>query len=376
MRLALCGGGTGGHVYPALAIAAALEAAMGAEPAAGQGRDQLELLYLGTVTGQERELVERAGISLRAVSAGPIRGRSPIELIANAAKMGFGTLEARKALEKFGAEVVLSTGGYTSFPVALAAYSKKRLPLVVYLPDVHPGWSVQVMARLAQRLAVSTTKTLSKLPDGKAIVTGYPVRPAFWQTNRAEGRQRLGIDPEEKLLFIAGASQGAQTINTTIAANLRGVLELCEVIHLSGRGDEPALSRLRDELPQGLKERYHLFGYLHEEVPWAMAAADLAVCRAGASVIGELPAVGLPAVLVPYPYAGSHQRHNARYLEENGAAVVVENADLPREFLPLVGELLSDEPRLRSLAEAARRLARPEAASNVARLVLEAAASR
>jgi UDP-N-acetylglucosamine--N-acetylmuramyl-(pentapeptide) pyrophosphoryl-undecaprenol N-acetylglucosamine transferase len=140
------------------------------------------------------------------------------------------------------------------------------------------------------------------------------------------------------------------------------------VVHVSGQADEQSLSEIRDGLTPKLRSRYHLFAYLHEETAWAMAAADLAVCRSGASTLGELPAVGLPAILVPYPYAGGHQRANARYLERHGAAVVLEEADF-RQLLPLVGQLLHDVSRLRSMRESAERLARPDAARDIARLV-------
>ncbi len=367
MRLALCGGGTGGHVYPALSIVAALEQ----ELAPGSS---LELLYLGSHGGAEAGLVERAGIPFRAIASGPIRGRNPWELASNAVKMAVGTAQARAALREFCPQAILSTGGYASFPVALAARSR-GIPLAVYLPDVYPGWAVRAIARLAQRIAVTTPQTLRKLPDGKGVVTGYPLRREFWQANRAEGRQRLGLDPEEKVLLVAGASQGAHSINEAVAASLRGLLELCEVIHLSGRDDEGWLSQKRADLPDDLRARYHLFGYLHEELPWAMAAADLALCRAGASVLGELPALGLPAVLVPYPYAGGHQQLNARYLQENGAAVILDNRNLS-SLLPVVGGLLHDEKRLRTMTEASRRLARPDAARRIAAILLELAGER
>ncbi len=363
MRLALCGGGTGGHVYPALSIVAALS-----QQLSGNG---LELLYLGSEAGVETELVERAGIPFRPIASGPIRGRRPWELATNTAKMAHGTLQARAALRDFRPRAVLSTGGYASIPVALAARSR-GIPLAVYLPDVYPGWAVQAIARLAQRVAVTTADTLRKLPDSKGVVTGYPIRDEFWRANRAEGRERLGLDAEEKVLLVAGASQGARSINEAIAANLRGLLELCEVIHLSGRADEAWMAQHRDALPENLRSRYHLFGYLHEELPWAMAAADLALCRAGASVLGELPALGLPAVLVPYPYAGGHQQLNARYLERNGAAVLLDNRDLP-SLLPMVGALLHDEAKLKAMSEASRLLARPDAAARIAALLRELA---
>ncbi len=364
MRLALSGGGTGGHVYPALSIAGALQR----ELPAGQ---TLELLYLGSAGGTEADLVRRAGIPLRPIASAPIRGRRPWEMAANAVKLGMGTAQARSALREFAPQVVLSTGGYASFPVALAARSRK-IPLAVYLPDLYPGWAVRAIARLAQRLAVTAVESLRRLPDGKGVVTGYPVRDEFWQANRPGGRQRLGLDAEEKVLFVAGASQGARSINRAVAANLRGLLELCEVVHLCGNADEPWLARRRRALPDDLRARYHLFAYLHDEMPWAMAAADLAFCRAGASVLGELPALALPAVLVPYPYAGGHQRLNARYLADNGAAVILEDRELSA-MLPLVGELLHHEARLKAMSDAARRLARPDAAAHIARILLDLA---
>ncbi len=364
MRLALSGGGTGGHVYPALTISEALECELA--PA-----ERLELIYLGSRTGVEAELVERAGVPLRPIASAPIRGRRPWEMASNALKLGRGTLQARTALREFAPQVVLSTGGYASFPAALAARSR-GIPLAVYLPDLSPGWAVRSIARLAQRVAVTAEESLDRLPNKKGVLTGYPVRKEFWQANRIDGRRRLGLDAEEKVLFVAGASQGAHSINLAISRQLRGLLELCEVVHLCGNTDERWLRGLRDELPAELRDRYHLFAYLHDEIPWAMAAADLALCRSGASVMGELPAVGLPAILVPYPHAGGHQRVNARYLADNSAAVILEDRDLG-SMLPLVGQLLHDMARLRSMSDAARRLARPDAADRIAHLLLELA---
>ncbi|MDO8614766.1 MAG: undecaprenyldiphospho-muramoylpentapeptide beta-N-acetylglucosaminyltransferase [Dehalococcoidia bacterium] len=364
MRLALSGGGTGGHVYPALSIAEALEHEL-------RPGEKLEVLYVGSRGGAEAQLVERAGFPFRAISAAPIRGRLPWEMAANTVKIAAGARQARQVLRDFAPQVVLSTGGYASVPVALAARSRK-VPLALYLPDLYPGWAVRAIARLAQRVAVTAIESLRRLPGGKSVVTGYPVREEFWQAHRAGGRERLGLDPEEKVLFVTGASQGAHSINKAVAANLSSLLQLCEVVHLCGHADEPWLQEIRGGLPDEQRGRYHLHAYMHDDTPWAMAAADLALCRSGASVIGELPAVGLPAILVPYPYAGGHQRLNARYLEKNGAAVVLDDSELGG-LLPLVGELLHHEERLRAMREASRRLARPNAASRIARVLIELA---
>jgi UDP-N-acetylglucosamine--N-acetylmuramyl-(pentapeptide) pyrophosphoryl-undecaprenol N-acetylglucosamine transferase len=361
VRLALCGGGTGGHVYPALSIASAIQREL------PEG-DSLDCLYLGSPEGAEGEILPRTDIPLRAVSSGPIRGRNPWELARNSTRIALGVRQARKELTDFGADAVLSTGGYSSFPVALAARSK-NVPVALYLPDLYPGWAVRAIARFARRVAVTAPDSVRKLPNDKAEVTGYPVREEFFQVSRAEGRKRLGLDPEEKVLFVAGASQGAHSINQALAANLHGLLELCEVVHVSGPADEAWLAGLMRDLPPDLLARYHLFGYLHQEFAWAMAAADLALCRAGASSLGELPAVGLPAVLVPYPHAGAHQRLNARYLADNGAATILDDRDLA-SVLSVVGGLIHDSARLDVMRQSSRRLARRDAARNIARMVL------
>lgn len=364
MRLALSGGGTGGHVYPALSIAQALSR----ELPAGE---ELELLYVGSEGGAESEIVLREGLRLRTISSAPIRGRMPWQMAGNAAKIALGVKQGRDVISEFRPQAVLSTGGYASFPLAMAARTR-GVPVAVYLPDIYPGWAVRAIAKLAKRVAVTAAESLRKLPGAKSVVTGYPVRQEFWNADRAGGRERLGLDPEEKVLFVSGASQGAHSINQAIAADLPGLLELCEVVHLCGHADEPWLREIRDGMPDGLRARYHLHAYLHEETPWAMAAADLAICRSGASVLGELPAVGLPSILVPYPYAGGHQRINARFMEKKGAALILEDKDLDG-MLPIVGELLHDEARLRAMRESSRRLARPDAAGRIAHMLLDLA---
>ena len=364
MKLALSGGGTGGHVYPALSIAGALARELPVS-------ETLETLYIASAGGAEGEIVRRAQMRVKTITTAPIRGQMPWQMVANTALIATGAAQARSILADFRPEVLLSTGGYASFPAALAARSR-GIPLALYLPDLHPGWAVRAIARLAQRIAVTAIEGLRKLPSGKTIVSGYPVREEFWQANRAEARERLGLAEEEKVLFVTGASSGAHSINKALAADLPGILELCEVVHLSGTADESWLREIHEALPLGLRSRYHLYGYMHDEMPWAMAAADLALCRSGASTLGELPAVGLPAILVPYPHAGGHQRVNARYLERNGAAVLLDDSELGR-ILPVIGELIHDESRLRAMRAAAKRLARPDAARRIARVLLELA---
>jgi len=358
----LSGGGTGGHVYPALAVAEVLR-----EDAAAH-----ELLYIGARGRMDEQLVKPTGLRFEAVRAAPLRVGSPIAALRNFATLLIGTAQAWFTLRRFRPDVVFATGGYASVPVGIAARARRR-PLVVYLPDVTPGWAVRLLSKLATRIATTTDKSLRKLPVGKAQAVGYPVRAAFWSAERGEARKRLGLPQDGPVLLVTGASQGARSINRAVAQHLDRLLDGCLVLHLTGRADEAELRARRDALPAATRGRYYVFGFL-DDMAGAMAAADLAVMRSGASVLGELPAAGLPAILVPGVYAAGHnQRDNAQFLADQGAAVVLENEQLDR-LNTVVRELLADEAHHRSMAEAMRKLARPNAAKDIARMLEEVAA--
>jgi len=365
VKVVLTGGGTGGHVYPALAVAAALRDA-------SSPQRPVEMLFVGPNTRGEEALVRREGLDFQPIRAGALRGASPWGLARGLVNLVVGTFQAARAMGRFRPDVVFATGGYASVPVALAARLRRR-PLLVYLPDLVPGWAVRLMARLARRVAVTAEPALARLPSGEAVVTGYPVRRAFLQADKAEGRRRLGLDPQLPTLLVSGGSQGGHSINQATAGQLPWLLGVCQVVHVSGRADHSWLVEVRERLSEDRRSAYHLHDYLHEEMPWAMAAADLAAMRSGASTLGELTVVGLPAILVPYPHAGGHQRANARYLEDVGGAVVLEEEELPYLFDRVRG-LVDDRPRLGSMAAALRSAARPQAAQEIAQLVLEAAA--
>jgi UDP-N-acetylglucosamine--N-acetylmuramyl-(pentapeptide) pyrophosphoryl-undecaprenol N-acetylglucosamine transferase len=360
MRVVLSGGGTGGHVYPALAVATALQ-----QRFAGNG--PLELLYIGIRGRLDEELMTSEIMPFRTVRAGALRGRSPWGFIRSLFNLSLGTLEARRYLKQFRPHVVFATGGYASVPVAVAARLSGR-PLLVYLPDIRPGWAVRLMGRLAQVIAVTNEASLPYLPTGKTRVTGYPVRKAFTAGVREQSYQRLGLEPDRKTLLIAGGSQGAHSINKMAADYLPQLLRLCQIIHISGASDYQWLADLREKLPETLAERYHLHRYLRDEMPWAMATADLALTRAGASTLGELPAIGLPAVLIPGPF--SDQKENARYLSEKGVALTLTNSHLA-EAKEEIERLLGDEERLKKMSQAARALAQPDAADRIAELLME-----
>lgn len=371
MKVVFCGGGTGGHVYPALTVAAALREICSAETTP-QARQPLDLLYVGVKGKMDAGLVERAGIPFKSVDARPLRTGTLAGTARGGLTMAAGTVAAARILRAFQPDVVFATGGYGSAGVGLAARLLGR-PLLLFLPDVEPGLAVKALMRVADRIAVTVPPALSAVPAAKAVLCGYPVRRQFFEADREAARQHLGMHPELPALLVSGASSGANSINRAVAAMASDFLRLGQIVHLSGAKDAAWLRDEREKLPAELRERYHLFDYLHEDMAQALAAADIAVMRSGASTLGELPAARLPAVLVPGEYEGWDQSPNARYLESEGAAVMLPQARLGGELRSTVMDLLGDGERRARMRKALARLARPGAAADLARLVMEMA---
>jgi len=369
MLVVLTGGGTGGHVYPALAAAAEL-AAPRPQSTGSCTPCAIQLLFVGSQNGMERHLVSRAGLPFAGVAAAPVLGRSALMASKSIFHLGLGLVQATRLLLRHQPAAILATGGYVCVPVVLAGWLL-RVPSVVYLPDVEPGWAVRFLSRFASRIAVTSEASCRFLPRHKVVVTGYPVRPELRAATGVAGRRAFGIAADSRVLLVLGGSRGAHRVNLAVHDALPRLLSIAEVIHGCGPADYDWLSRRREELDSVLSARYHLRAYLYEELADAMAAADLVVSRAGASVMGEYPAFGLPSLLVPYPYAGAHQAHNADVLVEHGAAIKVSDAELSADtLLAVVEPLLSDPARLERMAEAARKLDRPQAARALAELVL------
>jgi UDP-N-acetylglucosamine--N-acetylmuramyl-(pentapeptide) pyrophosphoryl-undecaprenol N-acetylglucosamine transferase len=362
MKLMVSAGGTGGHVYPALAVVKAISGR--GKPSAAEA---VEVLWVGGKGGIEEGLIAQAGLPFVGLAAGGLRGMGPLVQVRNASRLAGGFWQARGVLARFRPDVVLSTGGYASVAVTLAAWLK-RIPVVIYLPDIVPGQAIQTLSRFAARIAVTSEESRRYFDRNKVVVTGYPVRPEILTLSKAEARQALGLGPEAKVLLVFGGSQGARSINQAVIAGLPSLLSVCEVVHISGRLDAEWVAEAGRELPEGLRARYHHYDYLHD-MPLALVAADLAVARAGAATLGEFPAAGLPAVLVPYPYSGQHQNPNAEYMARNGAARVLSDAELGEKLVPTLLELLDDAPAWQALVAmqaSARALARPDAAEAIA----------
>jgi len=354
MRAILAGGGTGGHVIPALAIANELKQSYGTE-----------VLFIGTARGIENRLVPAAGYPLQLVRVGALKNVSLMTRAKTAFDLPRALWQASGMLNHFAPDVVIGVGGYASGPAMLAAVVK-HIPTLAFEPNVVPGFANRLVARFVSAAAVHFEETANYFRHGE--VTGVPVRQAFFEIPPKRGGTPT--------LLVFGGSQGAHAINQAMMRCLR-VLQReapgIHIIHQTGERDyNDALAAYQD-----LKNRaagvspprftFELFKFI-EDMPTAFARADLVVCRSGASTVAEITAAGKPAIFVPFPRAADdHQRVNAEALARHGAAVVVEESKLEGVWLAeTITALMQDSLRLQRMSRAARELAHPNAARDIA----------
>jgi UDP-N-acetylglucosamine--N-acetylmuramyl-(pentapeptide) pyrophosphoryl-undecaprenol N-acetylglucosamine transferase len=314
----------------------------------------------------EAELVQRAGMPYVTIPAGQIAGMG-WRTLPNMVKVVQGTLASRRILNDFKPDVLLFTGGFVAVPMALAG---RKIPSLVYVPDIEPGMALKILARFANSIALTTEESSHYFPArSKTVVTGYPTRPELAGWTREKAQAHLGLSPDHFTLLVTGGSKGSRTINQPLLAILPQLLTEMQVIHITGKLDwaeiEAARGKIFAELPSDVAGRYHPMPYLHE-MGAALAAADLAVSRSGASTLGEYPMFGLPAVLVPYQFAWRYQKVNANHLVKSGAAVVLEHNELIEKLLPTLWDLSRNPERLQRMRQSMQSLAHPQAAASLA----------
>jgi UDP-N-acetylglucosamine--N-acetylmuramyl-(pentapeptide) pyrophosphoryl-undecaprenol N-acetylglucosamine transferase len=355
--------------------AAASSPALSVEDAS-QPPGGLEIRYAGTADGIEAKLAPQAGLDFVAIQAGQVRIRNPFKLARSGVKLLYGGWQARGLMRDWRPDAVFVTGGYACAPVVWAAH-RQRIPILIYLPDMTPGLAVERLARYADQIAVSFPEVARFFPD-KAIVTGYPVRSELGKrsSSKAEARARFDLAPKQPTALVFGGSRGARSINIATAAILPQLLEIAQVIHITGDLDWPLSQERTAGLGDEQRHRYRAYPYLHEEITAAFDAADLVVARAGAATLGEFPALGLPAILIPLPISGGHQQPNADYLAERGAAIAIADADMPEKLWPTLHDLLTHPAELTAMSQASASLAQPDAAERIAAALAALAAQR
>ncbi|PQD98014.1 undecaprenyldiphospho-muramoylpentapeptide beta-N-acetylglucosaminyltransferase [Mycolicibacterium parafortuitum] len=353
----LAGGGTAGHIEPAMAVADALVAL---DPG-------VRITALGTERGLETRLVPQRGYDLELITPVPLPRKLSGDLLRLPLRVRRAVKQTREVLDAVDADVVIGFGGYVAVPAYLAA--RGRVPVVVHEANASAGWANKVGARIAQRV-------LSAVPDpglGRVEVVGVPVRAAITSLDRvalrAEARAYFGFADDARVLLVFGGSQGAQSLNRAVSGAAES-LAAAGISVLHAHGPKNVLD-LRT--PQPGDPPYVALPYL-DRMDLAYAAADLAVCRSGAMTVAEVSAVGLPAVYVPLPIGNGEQRLNALPVVQAGGGLVVDDQSLTPEFVArTVTELLTDTDRLAEMTSAAALAGHPEAATRVAEIALEVA---
>ncbi|MBR4151833.1 MAG: undecaprenyldiphospho-muramoylpentapeptide beta-N-acetylglucosaminyltransferase [Selenomonadaceae bacterium] len=362
MKIIVSGGGTGGHIYPALTLINAIK----------NKRPDAEFLYVGTEKGLEADIVPKAGINFTALKLeGGLERHFTLENISRAANAIWSIKRASDIVKDFKPNVVVGTGGYVCGPILLAA-SLMKVPTLIQEQNAVAGVTNKILSKFVNKIAVGTQDALKNFPADKTIYTGNPIRAEVLLANREDGLKEFGFTTDKPIVLISGGSRGARSINDAMIGVLKSaaVKNSAQFLHVTGKGEfDSVTSKLTDVLDA---PNIKVVPYLYN-MPQAMAMADLAIFRAGATGLAELTARGIPSILIPYPYAAeNHQEFNARTLVDAGAARMILNKDLTAELLQKnLDELLSSSEKLKSMAAASLSLGKPNAADEIADLILE-----
>lgn len=382
LRILVTGGGSAGHISPALAIIAAIR-----QLARESSEWSPTFLYVGGRRGLEAEQVAAQNIPFVGVETGKLRRYLSRENLSDALRLPVGVAQAFKIVKKFRPHVVLATGGYVAVPPVLAA-ALLRIPIITHEQTVQIGLANRINARLARRIALSFPSAVDELPPklrARSFVVGNPVRPIIFNGDAGRAAKWCGFAGEDDAMptiYVTGGSQGAQILNRGVEQVLAELLEVARVIHQCGKqpGEEQDYTRLRDAssvLEPRLKARYFPTAFVRDEIADVFALADLVVGRAGAGTITELCALGKPSILVPLvPTGGDEQTRNARMLEAIGAAQIIKQAEFSgQKLLGALQVLAPDRAALEAMGEAAQTLAKPDAARDMAHATIELALS-
>ena len=362
MKIIVSGGGTGGHIYPALTLIDAIK----------NKRADAEFLYVGTEKGLEADIVPKAGVNFTALKLeGGFERHFTLENISRAANAIWSIKRASDIVHDFKPDAVVGTGGYVCGPILLAA-SLLKVPTLIQEQNAVAGVTNKILSKFVDKIAVGTRDALKNFPADKTVYTGNPIRRAVLDAKKSDGLREFNFTPDKPIVLISGGSRGARSINEAMIDVLKSASDKnsAQFLHVTGKGEfDSVTSKLTDVLDA---PNIRVVPYLYN-MPQAMAMADVAIFRAGATGLAELTARGIPAILIPYPYAAeNHQEFNARSLVEAGAARMILNRDLTAEILSAtLDELLTAPEKLKSMAAASLSLGKPNAADEIADLILE-----
>jgi len=364
MRIIFAGGGTGGHINPALSIADYVK----------KRDDNFEAIFVGTNHGLEKKLVPQAGYDIKYIDIQGFSRKNMLKNIYVLKKLNDAKRDCVKLIKDFKPDCIVCTGGYVSGPVAMAA-KKMGVPALIHEQNVYPGLTVKGAEKCVKYVAVSFDETISHMSDPeKCVVTGNPVRPEILSADSIKAKREFGVW-NKPFVLIFGGSLGADRINQTVIGMLQKACEERKFQLLFGTGDrnyENVMSRIKELGINIPEEDIKIVPYINN-MDVAMAAADVVVARSGAITVSELAVLGKPSVLIPSPnVVRNHQEQNAREIEKNGAAIVLTEDELTSDKLyETINKLVDDRDRLDKMSECAEKIAKPDALEKLYELILD-----
>ncbi|AEE96778.1 undecaprenyldiphospho-muramoylpentapeptide beta-N-acetylglucosaminyltransferase [Mahella australiensis] len=353
MRVLIAGGGTGGHIYPAIAIAKAII----------RHKPETEILFIGTKKGLESQLVPKEGFKLETITVSGFNRKLSFGIFKTLADLQRGLKESRGIIDRFEPDVVVGTGGYVCGPVLFIA-SLKHIPTIIHEQNVMPGATNRILSHFVDKIAISFDQSAQyfNVPTGKVEITGNPVRREIIDAKPQPSRKSLGFSADKPVIAIIGGSRGAERINQMAVGLIDWVIKRrkpYQVLLSTGNAQyEAVLNGIKSKnIDLAANRHIKVLPYIYD-MGEALAAADLVVSRAGAIALAEITARGLPSILIPSPnVVNNHQEYNARMLEKEGAALVMLEQDVtPEAFIRTVGQLLEDKERLKNMADNSRAL--------------------
>jgi UDP-N-acetylglucosamine--N-acetylmuramyl-(pentapeptide) pyrophosphoryl-undecaprenol N-acetylglucosamine transferase len=358
MKIVVAGGGTGGHVFPGIAIARELQ----------RVSEEVSVLFVGTSEGIEARVVPREGFDIRFIRSEGIVGRSVFRRVKATAKLPLSIKDSRIILRQFKPDVVLGVGGYCSGPVLLSAFFM-RIPTVIHEQNTVPGLTNKILGKIVNVVAVTYYESLDLFPRGKTYLTGNPVREEILKGNRGRGYNTFGLNKDLFTIFVFGGSSGAANINRALSealVYLKDFKDNIQFLHQTGERDFNVV-----------REFYHAQGFKGTVIPFthtmedAYAVADLVIARAGATTLAELTTCGKAAILIPYPFAaGDHQRANAQKLWDIGACQMILDKELNGKSLSNMIKHLFENPDVISDMEmVSKSIGKPDATKKVIELI-------
>ncbi len=366
MKIIVSGGGTGGHIYPALTLIRTIQKKVA----------DTEFLYVGTRQGLESDIIPKENIPFFALDlAGGFERHFTLANIKRAANAIISVKKAVNIVKTFKPDVVVGTGGYVCGPILLAA-SLEKVPTLIQEQNVVAGITNKILSKFVTKIAVGCEGALNHFPKDKTVYTGNPIRAEVLQGNREEGLKYFNFDDDKPVVLISGGSRGARSINRAMVDILVKAADnpAIQYLHVTGKVEyDDIITRLKEaDIDTNTLKHIRIEPYLYN-MPQAMAMADLIITRAGATTLAELTARGIPSILIPYPYAAeNHQEYNAKALVDAGAARMILNKDLTSELLQKnINELLTNIDTLKAMSAASLSLGRPQAAEEIAELILQ-----